>query len=122
MNIGVIYMVTIRIFTTPTCLWCKKAKDYLKKRKLSYIELDVYEDNKARQEMITKTGQMGVPVIEIDGKCIVGFDQEQIEGLLVDAPEEKTVTVAKKVVVKKKVKKPVQKKWKEVEGKQRWKK
>ena len=115
-------MVTIRIFTTPTCLWCKKAKDYLKKRKLSYIELDLYEDNKARHEMITKTGQMGVPVIEIDGKCIVGFDQEQIEGLLVDAPEEKTVTVAKKVVVKKKVKKPVQKKWKEVEGKQRWKK
>ncbi len=114
-------MVTIRIFTTPTCPWCKKAKEFLKKRKLSYVELDVYEDNKARQEMISKTGQVGVPVIEIDGKLIVGFDQEDIEKLLIDVPEEKGIKVVKKVIVKKKVKKPVQKKWKEVEGKQRWK-
>ncbi|GEM_PF-333168 len=113
-------MVTIRIFTTPTCPWCVKAKEFLKKRKISYVELDVIEDNKARQEMISKTGQVGVPVIEIDGKFIVGFDQEEIEKLLVDVPEEKGMKVTKKLVVKKKVKKPVQKKWKEVEGKRRW--
>lgn len=114
-------MVTIRIFTTPTCSWCGKAKEYLKKRKVSYIELDVVEDNKARQEMISKTGQVGVPVIEIDGKFIVGFDSEEIEKRLVDVPAEKMIKIVKKVVVKKKVKKPVQKKWKEVEGKRRWK-
>ena len=114
-------MVAIRIFTTPTCRWCVKAKEFLKKRKLSYVELDVVEDNKARQEMISKTGQVGVPVIDIDGKWIVGFDLERIEGLLIDVPEEKNVTTVKKVIVKKKVKKIVQKKWKEVEGKQRWK-
>ena len=51
--------------------------------------LDVIEDNKARQEMISKTGQVGVPVIDIDGKIIVGFDQEEIEKLLIDVPEEK---------------------------------
>ncbi len=114
-------MVTIRMFTTPTCLWCVKAKEFFKKRKISYVVLDVIEDNKARQEMISKTGQVGVPVIDIDGKFIVGFDQEEIEKLLIDVPEEKGMKVIKKVVVKKKVKKPVQKKWKEVEGKQRWK-
>jgi|SRR3989338_431126 len=114
-------MVAIRIFTTPTCPWCAKAKEFLKKRKISYTELDVVEDHKARQEMISKTGQVGVPVLDIDGKFIVGFDQEEIEKVLVDVPEEKGMKVAKKVIVKKKNKKPVQKKWKEVEGKQRWK-
>ncbi|OGY55674.1 MAG: hypothetical protein A2912_06190 [Candidatus Buchananbacteria bacterium RIFCSPLOWO2_01_FULL_40_23b] len=114
-------MVAIRIFTTPTCVWCARAKEFFKKRKISYVELDVIEDNKARQEMISKTGQVGVPVIDIDGKLIVGFDQEEIEKFLIDVPEEKGMKVTKKVVVKKKVKKPVQKKWKEVEGKQRWK-
>ncbi len=115
-------MVSIRIFTTPTCPWCKRAKEFLKQKKVSYTELDVFEDNKARQEMISLSGQMGVPVLEIGGKVMVGFDQEQIEKLLVNVPVEKGVkaVVTKKVVVKKKVKTPVQKKWKEVLGKKRW--
>lgn len=71
-------MPTVKIYTTPTCLWCKKTKEFLKSKKIKYTEIDVSEDETAAQEMVKKSGQMGVPVLDIDGKIIVGYDPEAI--------------------------------------------
>ena len=70
--------MSITIYTTPTCHWCKDTKAFLKKNKLKYTEKDVSADQKAAQEMIKKSGQMGVPVLDINGKIIVGFDPQEI--------------------------------------------
>ncbi len=72
----------VTIYTTPTCSWCKKLKEYLKKKKVSYQEHDVIESDSAREMMIEKTGQMAVPVIEIAGEVIVGFDEARLEEIL----------------------------------------
>lgn len=74
--------MTIKIYTTPTCPWCKKTKEFLKQKKIAYTELDVTSNEKARDEMVKKSKQMGVPVLDIDGKIIVGFDQGAIEKAL----------------------------------------
>lgn len=67
-------MPTVKIYTTPTCPWCKKTKEFLKQHKIKYAEKDVSSNRKAAQEMIKKSGQTGVPVLDIGGKIIVGFD------------------------------------------------
>ena len=69
----------IRIFTTPSCPWCHKAKEYLKEKKIKYEDIDVTKDRKAADEMIELSSQVGVPVIEINGNIIVGFDKEAID-------------------------------------------
>ncbi len=74
--------MTVKIYTTPTCPWCKKTKEFLKLKKIGYTELDVTSNEKARDEMVKKSKQMGVPVLDIDGKIIVGFDQGAIEKAL----------------------------------------
>jgi len=66
--------MTITIYTIPTCPWCTKAKKYLYQKKLKVNEKDIVNDDYNRKEMMEKSGQMGVPVIDIDGKIIVGFD------------------------------------------------
>ncbi|MCX6745061.1 MAG: glutathione S-transferase N-terminal domain-containing protein [Candidatus Parcubacteria bacterium] len=68
----------ITIYTTPTCPFCHQAKDYLDDKKIKYTNLDVSEPKNA-QAMIDKSGQMGVPVLDIDGKIIVGFDKAEID-------------------------------------------
>ncbi|GAA0722373.1 glutaredoxin family protein [Clostridium malenominatum] len=70
------------VYTTPTCPWCKVVKDYLKSNNITYIEHDVSKDDKATTEMINKSGQMGVPVVDIDGEIIIGFDQDRIDRVL----------------------------------------
>ena len=75
-------MSNILIYTTTTCPYCKMAKQYFKDQKVEYTEKDVSFDPAAQEEMIKKTGQMAVPVIDIDGKMIVGFDREAIEKAL----------------------------------------
>ncbi len=72
----------IKLFTAPTCTWCKKLKEYLKKKKVSYQELDISEIDTARDELLEKTGQLAVPVIAINGVYIVGFDEPRLEELL----------------------------------------
>ena len=72
----------VRIFTTPSCVWCAKTKEFLKDKKIKYVEVDVSSDQKAAHEMIEKSGQMGVPVIDIDGQIIVGFDKPALERAL----------------------------------------
>ena len=72
----------VKIYTTPTCPWCKKAKEFFKQKKIKFAELDVSSNEKARDEMVKKSKQMGVPVLDIDGKIIIGFDQAAIEKAL----------------------------------------
>lgn len=72
----------ITIYTTPTCMYCKMTKAFFKEHNVQYEERDVSTDAKARDEMIAKSNQMGVPVVDIDGKIIVGFDKEQLSQLL----------------------------------------
>lgn len=75
-------MTEVKIYSTPTCGWCKKAKEFLKEHKINFKDIDVSEDTGAAQEMIEKSGQQGVPVIEIGNEIIIGFDEEKIKKLL----------------------------------------
>ena len=72
----------VKIYSTPTCPWCKKAKAYLEEKGIAYEGVDVSSDEAAQKEMIEKSGQMGVPVLDIDGKIVIGFDKEKIDKLL----------------------------------------
>ena len=72
-------MPTVKIYTTPTCQWCKKTKEFMKKEKIMFKEIDVSDDQDAAEEMMKKSGQMGVPVLDIDGKIIIGFNPEAIK-------------------------------------------
>ncbi len=68
----------VKIYTTPYCHFCNMAKEYLTKNGVKFEEIDVQADQNAAREMIAKTGQNAVPVLEIDGKIIVGFDKKKI--------------------------------------------
>ena len=70
------------VFTTPTCSWCTKVKTYLKQNRIRFREVDVSKDQSAAKDMMRRTGQMGVPVILIDNRPIVGFQREKINSLL----------------------------------------
>lgn len=72
----------IKVYTTNTCPWCVKAKNYLRSNNFEYEEINVGLDQVAAQEMVEKSGQMGVPVIDIDGSVIVGFDKNMIDKIL----------------------------------------
>jgi glutaredoxin-like YruB-family protein len=72
----------IIIYSTPTCSWCQAAKDYLYAREIEFEDVDVSADMGRAMEMVEKSGQQGVPVIDIDGEIIVGFDRPQIDSLL----------------------------------------
>ncbi len=72
----------IIIYSTPRCVYCKKAKEFLDSKQVVYEYYNVAEDKKALDEMVRKSGQMGVPVIDIDGNIIIGFNQAEIEKLL----------------------------------------
>lgn len=72
----------IKIYSTPTCPYCEMAKEYFKKNNIAYESIDVAADLKARQEMFEKSHQMGVPVIDMDGSIIVGFDRSSIDAAL----------------------------------------
>ena len=69
----------VKVYSTPTCPWCKRAKEYLKGKNIAFTEINVAGNKEAAQDMIKKSGQMGVPVIEIDSKIIVGFDKEALD-------------------------------------------
>ena len=70
------------IYTTPTWPYCHRAKEYLSRKGIPYIEHDVAQDRDKSKEMIQKSGQMGVPVITINGELIVGFNQTLLDKLL----------------------------------------
>ena len=74
--------MTVTIYTTPTCAYCKTAKEFFQANNIDYAEVDVAADRAEAQKMVEKSGQMGVPVLDIDGKIVVGFDKEKIDELL----------------------------------------
>ena len=75
-------MAKVTVYSTPWCMYCKMAKDYFNEKKVKYTEFDVSADEKARNDMLSKSKQSGVPVIEIDKELIIGFDKERISQLL----------------------------------------
>lgn len=72
----------VTIYTTPTCAFCKMAKEFFKDNDIEYTEKDVMSDTEAQREMLQKSEQMGVPVIDIDGDIVVGFDKARLADLL----------------------------------------
>lgn len=72
----------VTVYSTPTCPFCIRVKQYLKDNNIQFTDYDVGSKPDKAQEMINKSGQMGVPVIEIDGKIVVGFDKEKLKEAL----------------------------------------
>jgi len=72
----------ILLYRTRTCIWCHKTEEYFKGHKIKFTNIWVDQDHKAAQEMIKKSGQMGVPVIDIDGKIIIGYNVESFKKIL----------------------------------------
>jgi len=72
----------VKVYSTQTCPWCHKVKEFLNEKKVKFEDIDVGADQKAANEMVEKSGQMGVPVTDIDGTIIIGFDKEAIDKAL----------------------------------------
>ena len=67
------------VYSTSTCPWCARVKSFLKEKGVKFKDVNVEDDQKAAREMVDKSGQMGVPVIDFNGKIIVGFDETALE-------------------------------------------
>lgn len=74
--------MSVTVYSTPTCPFCHKAKDYLKEKNVEFTDIDVSADQAKAEEMVKKSGQMGVPVLDINGEIIVGFQKEVIDSAL----------------------------------------
>ena len=73
---------TVTIYSTPTCHFCHMAKDFLTEQGIAFTDFDVAQDLTKRQEMVQKSGQMGVPVIFVGSEMIIGFDKERLASTL----------------------------------------
>jgi glutaredoxin-like YruB-family protein len=69
----------VKVYSTPTCPWCIRTKQFLQDNNIVFENFDVGSNHAAAEEMIKKSGQMGVPVVDIEGEIIVGFDKERIK-------------------------------------------
>ena len=74
--------MVVRVFSTPACPFCFALKNFLKEHNIKFEDIDVSQNEAAKKEMIEKSGQMGVPVVEINGEIVIGFDQKKIKQLL----------------------------------------
>ncbi|MDD5438241.1 MAG: Uxx-star family glutaredoxin-like (seleno)protein [Patescibacteria group bacterium] len=72
----------VTIYTTPTCPYCKLAKDFFKEKGIAFSEIDVASDPAAANEMVKKSGQMGVPVIEVNSQIVVGWNQAALQEIM----------------------------------------
>jgi len=70
------------IYTTPTCVYCKAAKEFFQENDIKYEEKNVATDQEAQQAMVQKSGQMAVPVIDVGGEIVIGFDKDKLSELL----------------------------------------
>lgn len=75
-------MPKVTIYTTPTCVYCRMAKQFFGENNVEFEEKNVASDREALKEAVEKSGQMGVPVIDVDGEVIVGFDRARLSELL----------------------------------------
>jgi glutaredoxin 3 len=74
--------MSVVVYSTPSCPYCAMVKDFLKKKAVAYVDYDVSRDRRRADEMIRKSGQMGVPVVDINGSILVGFRPAEIENAL----------------------------------------
>ncbi|MHB0897041.1 MAG: glutaredoxin family protein [Spirochaetales bacterium] len=74
--------MSVTLYSTPSCAYCRLAKDYFKSNGVPFTEYNVASDQRKAEEMVRKSGQMGVPVIDINGKVIIGFNKPEIERAL----------------------------------------
>lgn len=74
--------MAVTLYSTSTCIWCKKTREFFKENKVKFKDIDVGANIKAAQEMIRKSGQQGVPVIDINGEIVIGFDENKLRKLL----------------------------------------
>jgi glutaredoxin-like YruB-family protein len=74
--------MSVAVYSTPSCPYCTLVKDFLRKKAVRFEEYDVSRDQRRADEMIRKSGQMGVPVVDVNGRIIVGFRQAEIESAL----------------------------------------
>lgn len=74
--------MSVTVYSTPTCVYCKMVKKYFVSQNVQFSEIDVSRDREAAADLVRKSGQLGVPVIDIDGTIIVGFDKDMIDSLL----------------------------------------
>ncbi|MBI4591834.1 glutaredoxin family protein [Candidatus Uhrbacteria bacterium] len=74
--------MSVTVYSTSTCPFCKQTKAYLQEHKIEFTDIDVMNDQEKAREMIQKSGQMGVPVIDVGGKIVIGFDQKKLAELL----------------------------------------
>ncbi|MBU1124557.1 MAG: glutaredoxin family protein [Candidatus Omnitrophica bacterium] len=72
----------VTVYSTPTCPWCIRVKQFLKDNNITFTDIDVSSDQTAAEKMVEASGQMGVPVVDIEGEIIVGFDKEKIKHAL----------------------------------------
>lgn len=72
----------VKVYTTTSCPYCKLAKDFLTENKIRFVEVNVEDSQEAASEMVEKSGQMGVPIIDVNGQIIVGFDREALKKAL----------------------------------------
>ncbi|MBI4148851.1 glutaredoxin family protein [Candidatus Woesearchaeota archaeon] len=75
-------MPKVTVYSTPTCPWCHRTKEWLKAHKVAFTDINVAADRQKAEEMIEKSGQMGVPVTDIDGQMVIGFDEGKLKRLL----------------------------------------
>ncbi|MFW5694362.1 MAG: glutaredoxin family protein [Alkalispirochaeta sp.] len=74
--------MAVTVYTTPSCTYCNKVKKYLKENRVTFKEHNIQKDKRRAEEMVKKSGQMGVPVLDVHGNVIVGFDVGKIEKAL----------------------------------------
>jgi len=75
-------MPKVKVYSTPTCPYCVTLKEFLKANDIELEDIDVSQDMEAQKDMVERSGQMGVPVVDIDGEMVFGFDRERISKLL----------------------------------------
>lgn len=75
-------MAQITLYTTPACVYCKMVKSFFEEHHVVYTEKNVISDLQAQEDMIRKSGQLGVPVVDIDGSIIIGFDKRKLAEFL----------------------------------------
>jgi len=74
--------MSVIVYSTPNCPFCKKVKSYLQEHQIEFTDIDVMGDQEQAAEMIKKSGQMGVPVIDVDGEIVIGFDEKKLKELI----------------------------------------